>query len=96
MEDEHNNKIITLQTFNLLSSLLSILNTNDELDTDFVIAKYFLNNLNHLKDISIYKVADECFVSRSSVQRFIKNKLFHNIAFGTAITANRHFFFTVK
>lgn len=73
MEDEHNNKIITLQTFNLLSSLLSILNTNDELDTDFVIAKYFLNNLNHLKDISIYKVADECFVSRSSVQRFIKN-----------------------
>ena len=73
MEDEQNNKIITLHTFNLLSSLLSILNTNDEHDTDFVIAKYFLNNLNHLKDISIYKVADDCFVSRSSVQRFIKN-----------------------
>ena len=73
MESEQNNKIVTLQTFNLLSSLLSILNTNDELDTDFVIAKYFLNNLNHLKDTSIYKVADDCFVSRSSVQRFIKN-----------------------
>ncbi|MBO7676013.1 MAG: MurR/RpiR family transcriptional regulator, partial [Erysipelotrichaceae bacterium] len=46
---------------------------NDELDTDFVIAKYFLNNLSRLKETSIYKVADDCFVSRSSVQRFIKN-----------------------
>ena len=62
-----------MHTFNLLSSLLSILNTNDELDTDFVIAKYLLNNLNDLKNISIYKVAEDCFVSRSSVQRFIKN-----------------------
>ena len=68
-----NNREINLQTFNLLSSLLSILNTNDELDTDFVIAKYFLNNLSNLKDISVYKIADDCFVSRSSVQRFIKN-----------------------
>ena len=73
MEGKQNNQHFTLQTFNLLSSLLSILNSNDELDTDFVIAKYFLNNLSHLKDISIYKVADDCFVSRSSVQRFIKN-----------------------
>lgn len=73
MEDKQNNPQFSLQTFNLLSSLLSILNSNDELDTDFVIAKYFLNNLSHLKDISIYKVADDCFVSRSSVQRFIKN-----------------------
>lgn len=62
-----------MHTFNLLSSLLSILNTNDESDTDFVIAKYLLNNLNDLKNISIYKVAEDCFVSRSSVQRFIKN-----------------------
>lgn len=73
MEGKQNNQHFSLQTFNLLSSLLSILNSNDELDTDFVIAKYFLNNLSHLKDISIYKVADDCFVSRSSVQRFIKN-----------------------
>ena len=73
MNNELNNNVINLHTFNLLSSLLSILNTNDELDTDFVIAKYLLNNLNDLKNISIYKVAEDCFVSRSSVQRFIKN-----------------------
>lgn len=59
--------------FNLLTSLLAILNTNDESDTDFVIAKYILNNLNTMADTSIYKVAEDCFVSRSSVQRFIAN-----------------------
>ena len=73
MKERTNNNEINLVTFNLLSSLLSILNTNDELDTDFVIAKYLLDNLNELKGISIYKIADDCFVSRSSVQRFIKN-----------------------
>lgn len=59
--------------FNLLTSLLSHLNRNDENDTDFVIARYFLTHLRQLKDISIYKIAEECFVSRSSIQRFIKN-----------------------
>ena len=59
--------------FNLLTSLLAILNKNDESDTDFIIAKYFLNNLEKIKNTSIYDIADECFVSRSSLQRFIKN-----------------------
>ena len=59
--------------FNLLTSLLSILNKNDENDTDFIIAKYILNNRDAIIDTSIYKVAEDCFVSRSSVQRFIKN-----------------------
>lgn len=59
--------------FNLLTSLLSHLNRNDENDTDFVIARYFLMHLRQLKDISIYRIAEDCYVSRSSVQRFIKN-----------------------
>ncbi len=59
--------------FNLLTSLLSHLNRNDENDTDFAIARYFLMHLRQLKDISIYKIAEDCYVSRSSVQRFIKN-----------------------
>ena len=58
--------------FNLLTSLLALLNLNDENDTDFVIARYFLLHLNEIKNISIYKVAEECYVSRSSIQRFIK------------------------
>ncbi|MBQ9424445.1 MAG: MurR/RpiR family transcriptional regulator [Erysipelotrichaceae bacterium] len=63
----------SINRFNLLTSLLSLLNRNDENDTDFVIARYFLRNLSKLKDTSIYKIADDCYVSRSSVQRFIKN-----------------------
>ena len=67
------NKGYGIVRFNLLTSLLSHLNRNDENDTDFVIARYFLTHLRQLKDISIYKIAEECFVSRSSIQRFIKN-----------------------
>ena len=63
----------TIVRFNLLTSLLSLLNQNGENDTDFVIARYFLLNLKRLKSISIYKIAEDCYVSRSSVQRFIKN-----------------------
>lgn len=59
--------------FNLLTSLLAIINTNDENETDFLIAKFFIMNLNQLKKLSIYEIADACYVSRSSVQRFIKN-----------------------
>ncbi|MBQ6334795.1 MAG: MurR/RpiR family transcriptional regulator [Erysipelotrichaceae bacterium] len=59
--------------FNLLTSLLAQLNKNDENDTNFVIARYFLLNLTRIKNISIYKIAEDCYVSRSSVQRFIKS-----------------------
>ena len=62
-----------IQSFNLLTSLLSILNQNNENDTDFIIARYFLDHLDKIRETSIYTVAEECFLSRSSVQRFIKN-----------------------
>ena len=58
--------------FNLLTTLLSILNKNDEEDTAYVIANYMLTNLNKMGSTSIYKVAEDCYVSRSSVQRFVK------------------------
>ncbi len=61
------------ERFNLLTSLLSIINRVDESDTDFTIAQYLLKKVDKLDSISIYTIADECFVSRSSVQRFIKN-----------------------
>ena len=66
-------KDYTINTFNALTSLLVILNSNDEDDTDFVIAKYLLENVDSIKNTSIFQIADDCFVSRSSVQRFIKN-----------------------
>ncbi|MBR5341199.1 MAG: MurR/RpiR family transcriptional regulator [Erysipelotrichaceae bacterium] len=73
MDNTENNNEYRIFRFNLLTSLLAILNKNDENDTDFVIAKYILSNLNDIPNTSIYKIADDCFVSRSSVQRFIKN-----------------------
>ncbi|MBR5754806.1 MAG: MurR/RpiR family transcriptional regulator [Erysipelotrichaceae bacterium] len=73
MNETVQNNQYSISRFNLLTSLLAILNKNDENDTDFVIARYILNNLNTIRQTSIYKVAEDCYVSRSSVQRFIKN-----------------------
>lgn len=58
--------------FNIMTSLLTVVNRNDTRSTDYVIAEYLLRHLRDLGKLSIYKVADDCFVSRSSVQRFIK------------------------
>ncbi|MBQ3419241.1 MAG: MurR/RpiR family transcriptional regulator [Erysipelotrichaceae bacterium] len=63
----------SINRFNLLTSLLSIIDRNDEDNTDFIIAKYILDNREQFAKMSIYEVADNCFVSRSSIQRFIKN-----------------------
>ena len=62
----------SIARFNVLTTLLSLINTREEDDTDLVIARYFIEHLNEITHTSIYKIADECYVSRSSVQRFIK------------------------
>lgn len=59
--------------FNPRTSFLAILNSNDESDINVVLAKFFLENFHRISDMSIYQVANECFTSRSSVQRFIKS-----------------------
>ncbi len=61
-----------INRFNLLTSLLAILNKNDEKDTEYIIAEYIITHLREMADISIYKVAEDCYLSRSSVQRFVK------------------------
>ena len=58
--------------FNPMTSFLSILNSNDESDTNFILARYFLDHFQHIPQLSIYQVAEDCFTSRSSVQRFLK------------------------
>lgn len=72
MMNQTGNNEYSIIRFNLLTTLLSILNKNNEDDTSFVIAKYILNNLKDMENRSIYKVAEDCYLSRSSVQRFIK------------------------
>lgn len=61
-----------LRTFNLITTLTSFLNENDVEDINVFLAKYFLENIDKIKDKSIYDVAEECYTSRSTVQRFIK------------------------
>lgn len=67
-----NYKELDIKTFNLISTLLNLINDNEEDDINVYLAKYFLNNLENLENMSIYDIADECFTSRSTVQRFIK------------------------
>ena len=59
--------------FNILTSLLSIMNQNDESNVDCVLAKYLLEHLNEIPKLSIYKLADACYVSRSSIHRFVRS-----------------------
>ena len=62
-----------LQTFNLISTLISIINQNNDEDTNSILASFFLNHLEELDTLSVYDIADKCYTSRSSVQRFIKD-----------------------
>lgn len=68
-----NYKELDIKTFNLISTLLNLINDNEEDDINTYLAKYFLNNLENLQEKSIYDIADECYTSRSTVQRFIKS-----------------------
>lgn len=62
----------------LLHSLFSIINENEENDSNYVLAHYFLNHYHELNSLNIYDVADKCFVSRSSVRRFCKSLGYEN------------------
>ena len=62
-----NYKELDIKTFNLISTLLNLINDNEEDDINTYLAKYFLNNLENLENKSIYDIADECFTSRSTV-----------------------------
>lgn len=70
MKDE---KKYSLVQFNILSSLLTIFNRNEIYSADYTIAKYLIQNIHRLNKLSIYKVAEDCFISRSSIQRFVKS-----------------------
>lgn len=62
----------TIKTFSLTSTLLDIINSNEDDKTDVVLAKYLIEHIYELQEKSVYDIADETFTSRSSVQRFFK------------------------
>lgn len=67
-----------LNRYGVLNSLISILNEGEEDSSDAVIAKYLLQNFNHLQNLNIYDMADECFVSRATIRRFAQRLGFDN------------------
>lgn len=62
----------TIKTFSLTTTLLDIINSNEEDKTDVALAKYLIDHIYELQEKSVYDIADETFTSRSSVQRFFK------------------------
>ena len=73
MDYSGNDKKFNAVRFNPRTSFLAVLNSNDESDINVVLAKFFLENFRRIPEMSIYQVAEACFTSRSSVQRFIKS-----------------------
>ena len=59
--------------FSLMTTLLNVLNENSCESSSYALACYFLKHFYELDKLNIYDVADECFVSRSGVQRFCKS-----------------------
>lgn len=73
MKNIQNTPEYNLQRFDLFSILLSVVNDEHAGNsTNKIIAEYLLRNLNHLDELTIYDVAEECFVSRSSIHRFLR------------------------
>lgn len=75
MNTNHNNQqnTFSLRGFNIVSSLLAIINYSDENDVNYTLANYLLAHIDTLDSMSIYDVIDDCFVSRSTIHRFIKS-----------------------
>lgn len=64
---------MSIYKLSLINKLLHIINENSTDNPNYVLAQYFLEHYLELSDANIYKVAEDCFVSRSSVRRFCKS-----------------------
>lgn len=62
-----------INKFSLMTSLLAVVNENSSESSAYVLARYFLEHFAELDKLNIYDVADECYVSRSGIQRFCKS-----------------------
>lgn len=67
-----------IQRLGLIDYLFRAIEHTEEGDSNHSIAMFFLKNYNRIGKLNIYDVADECYVSRSSVRRFCKQIGYHN------------------
>ncbi len=63
----------TIRHFSLMNSLLAVLNASPHDSTESVLARYFLKHFDHLDQLNVYDVANECFTSRSGIRRFCQS-----------------------
>lgn len=62
----------------LMSELIRIFDNEPQSEPDAILARFFLENYGEIGKLNIYDLADECFVSRSSVRRFCQKLGFEN------------------
>lgn len=62
----------------IMSQLLSIVNYGDSKEVNEDIARTILQNYNKIPDLTIFDLADLCFVSSSSITRFIRTIGYNN------------------
>src|SRR5699024_4050638 len=66
--------------YNLLYSLNAKLDKNNIGSINFILSKYFIQNLYLIPESNIYQIAEDCNVSRASIRRFSKSLGFENFA----------------
>lgn len=71
---------LSARHFSLMNSLLTVLNSTDADDPENVLARYFLEHFEHLRDLNVYDVAEECYTSRSGIRRFCQSIGFENFS----------------
>lgn len=59
--------------FNLIIILLAVINSEVDGSNNYKIAKYILENIDSLENVSITELAAKCYVSNSSVSRFCRD-----------------------
>ena len=70
----------TLKHFSLMNSLLTVINQTSTDCLENVLAWYFLEHFEHLEDLNVYDVAEECFTSRSGIRRFCQSIGYDNFS----------------
>ena len=64
---------VSVRHFSIMNSLLTVLNSTEAGDPENVLAQYFLEHFDHLRDLNVYDVAEECYTSRSGIRRFCQS-----------------------
>ncbi|QWT17651.1 MurR/RpiR family transcriptional regulator [Collinsella sp. zg1085] len=82
----------SIKRFSLMNSLMTVLNQSKVNDPNHVMARYFLDHFEHLSELNVYEVANDCFTSRSGIRRFCQSIGFENFSAikNSAYEWNRH------